>query len=70
MKKEEKIPTPDPRPIPPKTMKMKAIQPELHNALIIYLESKPHGEVKNLINALSQSPDIDVTFNEQPATNN
>jgi len=48
-----------------KTIKMKAITQELSNALVEYLNTKPHGEVRGLIDTLSStqtSPIIDVTF--------
>ena len=48
-----------------KVVKMKALTPELTEALINYLQTKPYAEVSNLISSLSSpqiSPIIDVTF--------
>jgi hypothetical protein len=42
---------------------MIAISTVLHQQIIDYLEEKPYGEVKDIINSLSQAHVIDVTFN-------
>jgi hypothetical protein len=47
----------------PKVAKMIAISTVLHQQIIDYLEEKPYGEVKDIINSLSQAHVIDVTFN-------
>lgn len=48
----------------PNTLKMKALTNEVYNALLQYLNNKPHNEVRGLIDSLSQSPVIDVILNQ------
>lgn len=60
-----------PRPVPkepakadaPKIIKMKGLTNELNAVLVEYLETRPYGEVKGLLNSLSQAPILDVTVN-------
>ena len=54
-------------PLQQKIQKMKGLNDELYNQLFLYIHNsipKHHsfGEVQSLLNSLSQSPTIDVTF--------
>ena len=49
-----------------KVVKMKALTPEVFNAALAYLDTRPHNEVRNIIDSLSSSPLIDVTITNVP----
>lgn len=52
-----------------RTIKSNAILPELHQALITYLGTKPLNEVENLVVALRNAPLIDLTITENAKPN-
>lgn len=45
----------------PRVIKMKGLTNELTTQIVGYLETRPYGEVKGLLNSLSQAPILDVT---------
>jgi hypothetical protein len=57
-------PKTEPKALPPIIKSGKFIEPPLVNALLVYMDSRPHGEVRNLIDSLSRLPDITATFKQ------
>ena len=45
----------------PRVIQMKGLTNEVYKQLIDYLETRPHGEVKALVQSLSQAAVLDVT---------
>ena len=54
---------------PNNTVKLKGLTGEIFNQLVAYLNTKPHSEVRGLIDSLSSSPVIDVTLVNAPQGN-
>jgi hypothetical protein len=48
------------------TQVVKAITPDVHNALLTYLDTKPHREVATLITILKEAPDVTLTITPAP----
>lgn len=49
-----------PQPVP-----MRGINTDLFNRLLKYLDTQPHTDVRSLIDALTGTPVVNVTFNNQ-----
>lgn len=53
----------------PNIVKMKGLNGELYNQVISYLNTKPHQEVRGLIDSLSSAPILDVPVINAPQGN-
>lgn len=76
-KNKTKVPTdtpaqestcPDPIPgttsQPTNTVKAFAVVPDLRNAILVYLGTKPLNEVENIVSGLRQAPEINVVVTD------
>jgi hypothetical protein len=48
------------------TQQVKAITPDVHNALLVYLEARPYREVMTLITILKEAPYVTLTITPAP----